>query len=127
MIKRNWILVLFGVSVLLFAISRYKSYTTVTEKETTAEEISAVTFRSGNGWGYDILKNGSIFIHQEFIPAIAGRQPFVNEAEAKRIANLMIGKMKSSSKLPDISLREIDSCGITHQQKERDQPDTKNS
>lgn len=114
MIKRNWILILFGISVVIFAISRFRNQHNISPKETKAEEISAFVFRSGNGWGYNILKNGNIFIHQEYIPAIPGRQPFISENEARRIADLMIHKMKTASKLPDISLREIDSCGITH-------------
>ena len=47
-----------------------------------------------NGWGYDILVNDSLFIHQESVPAVSGNHPFVNKENATRAALLVIDKMK---------------------------------
>ena len=112
MIKKNWILLLFTLSVITFVINRY-----TLNRDTdaaTAAQITAVTFPSGNGWGYDILKEGSVYIHQTNIPAVSGNKTFSSAAEAMKIAGLMIKKMSHSSKLPDVSLRELDSCGIRY-------------
>jgi hypothetical protein len=112
MIKKNWILILFCISVVVFLVSRYRNR--LQERHTISADIAASTFQSKNGWGYDILKDGEIFIHQDFIPAVNGRKTFSTEADAKKIAGLMLIKMKQSSKLPDISLQELDSCGIRY-------------
>ena len=34
--------------------------------------VESVPVQSATGWGYDILVDHKIFIHQEYIPAIVG-------------------------------------------------------
>lgn len=75
-------------------------------------QVSLKTFHTDIGWGYDIFTNDSLYIHQEFIPAIEGRKGFVTEDQAKLIGNLAISKMKHR-RLPMILLSEIDSCKIS--------------
>ena len=55
-------------------------------------------FRTSNdGWGYDILVNKKLFIHQESIPALGGSQPFPNPELARKTALLIINKMKNGA------------------------------
>ncbi|HOW08208.1 MAG TPA: DUF4907 domain-containing protein [Bacteroidales bacterium] len=65
-------------------------------------------FRSGNGWGYDILKNDRVYIHQPFIPAIEGETPFSDRESARRTGRLVISKIRKH-KIPAVSKEEIDS------------------
>lgn len=107
MIKRNWIFLLFAASLVLFLFSRFRD----TEKGSNRIRLAAKIFRSGEGWGYDILTNDTVFIHQETIPAIEGRKPFQTKEDAKEISDLVLSKMHQR-KLPVINTGELDSCGI---------------
>ncbi|MES2372169.1 MAG: DUF4907 domain-containing protein [Bacteroidota bacterium] len=107
MIKKNWAYLLFIFALILFAFTRLKSKGDHGDKI----NISLVTFHAPAGWGYDVYANDSVYIHQEYIPAIEGRKGFHSEEEANTIGRLVISKMKYG-KFPVISLLELDSCEI---------------
>jgi hypothetical protein len=65
-------------------------------------------FKSGDGWGYDILKKDNIYIHQPFLPAVEGQVPFPDKKSAKKTAQLVIKKIRNH-KLPAITKEEIKS------------------
>ena len=60
-----------------------------------------------NGWGYDILVNGKLLIHQESIPALAGNKKFQDKQQATQAAELVIHKIKKGLP-PTITKPEID-------------------
>jgi hypothetical protein len=70
------------------------------------------TFASGEGWGYEIRTNDSVYIHQPYMPAVSGMKAFRTESDARTIGNLVIEKIKQR-KIPSVSLHELDSCGIS--------------
>ncbi len=107
MIKINWTYLLFAFALMLFAFTRLRSMGDHPGKI----NVSLVTFHTPAGWGYDVFTNDSVYIHQEYIPAIEGRKSFQSEEEANAIGRLVISKMKYS-KFPVISLHELDSCEI---------------
>ncbi len=109
MIRKNWIYILFGFSVILFAVSRF----TGNNGHSLGKEIqiTAKIFKSDNGWGYDIYTNDTLYIHQEFIPAAEGRKGFSTKEDAEKISQLALAKLKFS-KLPVITVEEIDSLKI---------------
>lgn len=110
MIKKNWIYLLFGFSVILFAAGRFARKP---EQQHTGEiQLSLKTFKGDAGWGYDVYTNDTLYIHQEFIPAAEGRKGFAAKEDADKIGRLAMAKLKYS-KLPVITLAEIDSCGVT--------------
>jgi hypothetical protein len=111
MIKNNWVYLLFAFAVVLFIVTRF---TRKEKEEDTGSKIriSVNTFHTDIGWGYDVLTNDSVYIHQEFIPAIQGRKGFASEEEARKIANLVIRKIKHRDQFPEITIRELDSSGI---------------
>ena len=108
MIKKNWIYGLFIFSVLLFAFTKFKGRVLPHANEVN---VSLETFHTSAGWGYDIYTDDSVYIHQEYIPAIEGRKGFADEEDANTIGKLVIAKMKHS-KFPVITTFELDSCGI---------------
>jgi hypothetical protein len=108
MIKNNWVYLLFAFAVVLFIVTRF----TRGEKNDGKIRISVNTFHTDLGWGYDVLTNDSVYIHQEYIPAIQGRKGFASETEARKIGNLVMQKIKHRDQLPQITLRELDSSGI---------------
>ncbi len=105
MIKKNWVYILFGISVIIFTVAQFKTVKKV-------PEIKAKAVYLGNGWGAEIFVGGKLYITMNRIPAIEGNKPFVSERQALLTANFAIGKMKKKESLPNISLKEIDSLGI---------------
>ena len=62
-------------------------------------------------YGYDIIVNGTLYIHQPFIPAVQGRQGFKTKTEANSLALLVILKINNHQPLI-INLKELDSLKI---------------
>jgi hypothetical protein len=71
------------------------------------QHIESKIFRVANGWGYDILVNGKLLIHQESVPAVTGNDPFKTPLAARQIADLVVKKMEKDVS-PAISTEEIE-------------------
>ena len=69
-------------------------------------EINYKIFRQSGGWGYDIVVNRKLVIHQEYIPVIAQKKEFPTEIQAREAAQLVVQKLKNN-KLPTLSCAEI--------------------
>ncbi|MDE3214208.1 MAG: DUF4907 domain-containing protein [Bacteroidota bacterium] len=75
--------------------------------------VEAQAIQTQTGWGYNIIADHKIYIHQDFIPAIQGYKTFRTREDALKAANLVIIKI-SSGKLPSLTKKEIDSLKITY-------------
>jgi hypothetical protein len=102
-IKRNWIYILFGLSVVFFVYRKYIYH--------PHNQIRVTTFQTPQGWGYDIKINDSIFIHQNLIPGIEGNKGFAKQNDAAKVGNLVLYKMKNRQ-MPLVTLKELDSLQI---------------
>lgn len=69
--------------------------------------------KTDRGWGYDVLVDGKVYVHQPHIPAIQGNYSFRSSEDAKKIATLVIYKLKNNIVPPSLSVEEIDSLGIS--------------
>lgn len=67
--------------------------------------------KMSDGWGYEVLVDKKVYIHQDCIPAIASFKKFNSEAEALAIGNKVVEKIKQGHK-PGISLQEINDAHI---------------
>jgi hypothetical protein len=65
-------------------------------------------FKSGDGWGYDILKKDKPYIHQPFMPAVEGQVPFKDKRSAKKTGRLVVKKIRNH-KLPAVTKEELNS------------------
>lgn len=74
--------------------------------------VETKVFENSHGWGYEIIVNQKIYIHQEHIPAINELKGFSSADDAKRVANFAIKKMLKTQKLPSIKYHELDSLGV---------------
>lgn len=63
-------------------------------------------YKSGDGWGYDILKKEKVYIHQPFMPAVEGEVPFPDKKSAGKAGRLVIKKIRNRE-LPSITQEEI--------------------
>ena len=77
--------------------------------------LSFETFKmEGKGWGFDVYINGSLFIHQDEIPAPGVVKRYESEEDAVKAAGLIISKIKQNILPPLISVSELDSIGIKY-------------
>ena len=58
-------------------------------------------------FGYDILADQKLMIHQPTIPGMPGNKGFKSEAAAQKIAELVIGKIKNGEMPPTVSVEEV--------------------
>jgi hypothetical protein len=63
-------------------------------------------FKSGNGWGYDVLVKNKPYIHQPYMPAVEGQVPFRSRKSAKKTGRLVIKKIRNHE-IPAITAEEI--------------------
>jgi hypothetical protein len=72
-------------------------------------------FKTHEGWGYDILADKKIIIHQPFMPGVPGRAGFKQEEQAARVARIVIEKIKSGQ-LPVINHQQLQRMDVLHTQ-----------
>lgn len=68
-------------------------------------------FKIADGWGYEVLVDNKIFIHQDCIPAISSYKRFSTESEALLIGNRVVDKIKHGHK-PITTVQEINDAHI---------------
>ncbi len=66
---------------------------------------------SNNTWGYDIFKDGSMCIHQNSIPGVAGINGFATKEKAEKVAQLVITKIQKGEMPPTVSQDEVKAVG----------------
>ena len=75
-------------------------------KEKRQHRLDSRVFRAVSGWGYDILVDDKIFIHQESIPVISGNKGFLRQEDAEKTAGLIINKMERGEP-PTVTIFEL--------------------
>jgi uncharacterized protein DUF4907 len=78
-------------------------------KEHVLMELRPIAVR--NGWGYDILRDGHPFFHQDIIPGVSGNRVFRSKEDALTVGRFMCDKIKAG-KLPAISEAELEGLHI---------------
>ena len=84
------------------------------------KDITAKIFEGFNGWGYDILVDDELFIHQESIPSCPGRAGFQKKEQAEQTAQLIINKLKQGQ-VPAVATFELQQI-LSLNQTQDDQP-----
>lgn len=103
MIKKNWVYIVFALSVIVFSITQYIKH--------AKSSITVKTKQTSFGWGYDIYVKDSVYISQDIIPSVSGHTGFKTEDDAKKVGELMVLKMKKNIR-PNITEYELDSLKI---------------
>ena len=73
--------------------------------------VDLYSLKMNDGWGYEVLVDKKIFIHQDCIPAIPSFKRFYSEAEALSVGAIVVGKIKRGHK-PAVTLQEIHDAHI---------------
>lgn len=65
-----------------------------------------------NCWIYEIYKEDTLFIRQEYIPAVQGQQTFESAKDAARIGRLVLEKLESNG-FPVVTIQDLKANHIT--------------
>lgn len=76
------------------------------------KNVQYQSFKTTEGWGFDITVNGSLYIHQEHIPAVNGMVYFKSEADANKVAEMMTEKIYNNIMPPSVTPEELQAAGI---------------
>ena len=58
-------------------------------------------------WGYNILVEKRLYIHQPSIPGLPGNEGFKTKAAAEKVAKLVIEKIKKGEMPPTVLIEEM--------------------
>lgn len=64
-----------------------------------------------DAYGYDILVDGKVFIHQTTVPAVPGTRAFARKEDAEKVARLVVTKMEKGMMPPAVTRSEIEALG----------------
>src|SRR6516162_1942723 len=110
--RRSFRYITLTLLVTIVGILFYRNQERIENKEKlTLLEVRSIKVDSG--WGYDILKDSKVYIHQVYVPAIPGRHPFKTEADALKVGHEVLARL-STSTLPTISARDLKDLGIVN-------------
>lgn len=98
------ILIAAGSTIFLLAI-----------KPAPSQGLSYNCFKTEHGWGYDVMANDRIIIHQPFIPGKSGVNGFSTEKEAGADAQIVIEKIKSGE-FPLLNHQQLQRPGVSRTQ-----------
>ncbi|WP_158561297.1 DUF4907 domain-containing protein [Emticicia sp. C21] len=71
------------------------------------DSLQYETYPLPNGWGYKLYLRYKLLVNQPIIPALAGNQGFKTEKDAKKIAQLAIGKVAKGQMPPTLEAKEV--------------------
>lgn len=66
-------------------------------------------FHTSKGWGYNVLVDGRVLIHQETVPGQAGTNGFKTKPQAEAVAKLVMQKMRRGNGMPSVTTEEVES------------------
>ena len=99
------------VFIALFALSYSCNHS---EKNTPTKPGHIITINPiqvQNGWGYDIMVDDKVYIHQYCIPAVGGNKVFSNKQDAIKTAKVVVQKILNG-KVPSVTKHDLDSLQI---------------
>jgi len=63
-------------------------------------------------YGYDILSDGRLFVHQTNLPGLPGNEGCTTKADAEKLAAFVIAKIQKGEMPPSVTTAELDSLKI---------------
>jgi len=74
---------------------------------TNAELTYNIIDAPNHTYGYDVLSDGKLMIHQKSIPAMPGNEGFKTKAGAEKVVQLVISKIKKGEMPPTVTIDEM--------------------
>jgi hypothetical protein len=63
-------------------------------------------------FGYDILLNGKMLVHQPSIPALPGNEGFTTKEKARKVAEFVVKKIRKNEMPPTVTIDNLNSMGV---------------
>lgn len=101
------------IALLIFATKKYSTNKNINSGKDKMLHIEPSVFKTSSGWGYDILVDHKIFIHQEYIPSIKGKKYFISKEDALKMAGLIIEKILKTGH-PAINQNDLAALKISY-------------
>ena len=101
---RKWGLSIGMLVVIIFTFSYGIYKRNQWKKEHALMELQAIEVP--NGWGYDILRDGRPYFHQNIIPGVRGNRVFRTKEDALAVGEYMCDKIKTGQ-LPIITEQQM--------------------
>lgn len=67
---------------------------------------------TGGTYGYDVYDGTKLIIHQNSMPAIPGNQGFSSKADASKVAEKVIAKIKKGEMPPTITVEDLKEMNV---------------
>jgi hypothetical protein len=74
--------------------------------------VDSVELNGTKGWGYNILIDEKMYIHQPNIPAVMGNNGFPTEEKARKAGEFVANKIKNNIIPPAVTAEELDSLQV---------------
>jgi len=115
------------ITILILSIFVFAGYWLFNKRERVEENLSvpevvnpysdaAITSviipSENNTFGYDICVYGSVIIHQPSRPGLPGNAGFATEEAAKKVAELVIKKIRNNEMPPTVTIEELRELGV---------------
>jgi hypothetical protein len=79
----------------------------------TKAKITTKIIPSANKtFGYDILVNGKLLVHQPSIPALPGNDGFKTKEQAKKVADFVVKKIRKNEMPPTVKTDDLKSMKV---------------
>lgn len=75
-------------------------------------KVDSIETNGSRGWGYDIMIDGKIYIHQPNVPAVMGNNGFSSEEQAREAGEFIVSKIMKNILPPSVTAEELDSLGL---------------
>ncbi len=99
--------IIFITIIFIMLLINYK----VNETTKFTDEYSLNVIKVDTFWIYEISKKDELFIRQEFIPVVEGKQVFKSKKDAEIIGEIVLKKL-ASNKIPAVTMEDIKSNKI---------------
>lgn len=102
---------LYGLIVIVAGVLGYFGYRERVKWKKEHVLVELRPFQKPQGWGYDILANGKVFIHQSTIPAIPGQHSFRTKEDALEVGQKVVDRIMRGQ-MPMVTAKEVQDMGL---------------
>jgi hypothetical protein len=110
--SQKWVTAALLIAILIILFGGYflrRKWERDRAKKYVFVEVRA--FQGPLGWGYDILQDKKVYIHQDIIPVLPGKQGFQTKEEALAVGRKVLERLQHQQ-LPDVTLKDLQEAGI---------------
>lgn len=106
----SYIAVFLTISILSILLL-YVLNSNIDSNEVKETSFSLQVKEKDSFWIYEIYNNNHLFISQEYIPAVQGKQVFKTKEDAEKIGKLVVSKL-STNRVPVINTDDLNTNNI---------------